>query len=332
MNSVRAKEASVLSALALGVFLCFGFLGNAVAADELQILSSDGTYVPVPESASSGFNGSFGRKNLSRAEAGLWSEIPSGRMTPAEVDELRLMKAPVPYYLRNQEAAPENTIGQDVRQRIYPNASGYPERAIGQITFRQGTSAGFICTGWMISPNTVATAAHCLHGGPGKGFSTNIQIFPGRDAGSNPFGGCTARSLFVPATWTTRGAQEDDFGAFKLNCSVGNATGWFGYMNLGVINNVNIAITGYPGDKPSGTAWSGSGLVIASTAGKVRYVIDTAGGMSGSPVFQPDRTGSLCTGPCALGIHAYGTQNGSNSGTRINSTVLALLNAARNAP
>ena len=332
MSIVQGWRGVTLSAASLAVLGCLSFGSSSATAETLEIYTTDGSYIPVQEGSVRGFNGSRGRQ-VSAAEAALFVEIPPGPLTPAERAELKAMRAPVPYYRRNEpEATPENTIGQDVRQRKYPNASGYPERAIGQITFTQGGSSGFICTGWLISPNTVATAAHCLHGGPGKQASSNVRFFPARDGGSNPYGGCTARAAAVPASWVTQGRQEDDFGAFKLNCNVGSVTGWFGFMNLGSINGLNIAITGYPGDKPSGTAWSGSGLVVSSTAGKVRYLIDTAGGMSGSPVFQPDRVGSICTGPCALGIHAYGTQNGTNSGTRINSTVAALLNNVRNAP
>ena len=77
---------------------------------------------------------------------------------------------------------------------------------------------------------------------------------------------------------------------------------------------------------------TGSGDVLASTLSKVFYRIDTAGGQSGAPIFEPDRFASTgCNGACALGIHAYGVGGGStvNSGTRINASVLAFLNAAR---
>ena len=303
--------------------------GSALADEAMEIVSSDGSFVPVSEMAGSGFSGSPGRQEPgARADAD--SEYPASTLTPEERAELRKLRSPVPYYLRNAKAGAvaESVIGQDARQRIYPLESGFPERAIGEITFTQGGSA-FICTGWLINANTVATAAHCVHGGPGRAFSTNVRFFPGRNAASNPFGSCSATSLFVPALWVTGGADVNDYGAFKLNCNVGNTTGSFGIHNLPAINGLSVAITGYPGDKPSGTSWSGSGDVASSAAQKVFYRIDTAGGQSGSPVFEPDRVGAGCVGVCALGIHAYGVSGGNNSGTRINATVLAFLNSAK---
>ncbi len=326
--------------------LTSSFLGVAVLtalslnepAQAVEISTSDGSYVAVPEASSArGFNGSYGKVGPG-VQPDANSEFPAGRITPAELAELKNLTSPVPYYIKKaskaERAAAESVIGNhDNRKRYYPALTGHPERAIGQITFRQGTS-NFICTGWLINNNTVATAAHCLHGGPGSVFSTNIVFFPARDATSNPFGSCTARTLFVPTAWRTGGSDLNDYGAFKLNCNVGATTGFFGIHNLNAINGLSVDISGYPGDKPSGTAWSGSGDVISSLPAplKVRYRIDTAGGQSGSPIFEPDRVGSGCQGPCAIGIHAYGVLNGTNSGTRINSVVLAFLNAARTAP
>ena len=308
--------------------------GSALAGDPLEIVSSDGSYVPVPENgASSGFSGSTGEEGTG-ARRDAEAEFPASTLSPAERAELRKLRSPVPYYLRNAEskAVAESVIGSDARQRIYPNESGYPERAIGQITFNQD-GGSFICTGWLINNNTVATAAHCLHGGPGSNYSTNVRFFPARNGSSNPYGSCTARTLFVPGAWLTFGNDVNDYAAFKLNCNIGATVGSFGIHNLGVINGLSVVITGYPGDKPSGTSWSGSGDVISSSSTKVRYRIDTAGGQSGSPIFEPDRLSSTgCNGACAIGIHAYGVSSGTNSGTRINATVLGFLNSARAAP
>lgn len=306
--------------------------GSAFAGEPLEFATSDGSYIAVAENASRGWSGSTGSQ-VAGARLDAESEYPASTLTPAELRELGKLRSPVPYYRRNaeSEASAESVIGQDARQRIYPAESGFPERAIGQITFTRG-GGSFICTGWLISSNTVATAGHCLHGGPGSSFSTNIRFFPARNGAINPFGFCSGRLSVVPGAWVATGLDIHDYGAFKLNCNVGVVTGFFGLVNLPVINGLSVAITGYPGDKPSGTSWSGSGDVIASAAQKVGYRIDTAGGQSGSPVFEPDRVGAGCVGPCAIGIHAYGVSGGLNSGTRINAIVLAFLFSVRALP
>jgi hypothetical protein len=40
----------------------------------------------------------------------------------------------------------------------------------------------------MVSDDTVATAAHCVHGGAGGGFFTNHVVYPGQDGASSPYG------------------------------------------------------------------------------------------------------------------------------------------------
>ena len=110
--------------------------GSAFDSESLEIASSDGTFVPMPEFSGRGFSGFLGRQEPgARPDAD--SEFSASTLTPEERAELRKLRAPVPYYLRNAEtgAVAESVIGSDARQRFYPVDSGYPERAIGQITF-----------------------------------------------------------------------------------------------------------------------------------------------------------------------------------------------------
>ena len=62
----------------------------------------------------------------------------------------------------------------------------------------------------------------------------------------------------------------------------------------------------------------------ATEARQVFYMVDTFGGMSGSPVWEDRPIGSpdRANGPCVYAIHAYGTHGAAphstnNHGTRI---------------
>lgn len=314
-----------LSAVALLV----AFAGTAVAAnDRHQIVSSDGS---VLESAASGaihgVSGGAGDRPIG-VPLDVEAEFPASRLTPGEMAEMARIYRPIVPPYASAEAAQETVIGSDGRYRIYPSASGHPERAIGLLTSNQGS-----CTAWLINPNTVATAGHCVHQGNGGSFSTNVVFYPGRDGASSPFGSCTARTLFTVVGWATNGDEQFDYGAVKLNCTVGNTTGWFGFFwQAASLVGLPVQVSGYPGDKPFGTHWSGSGDVQVSEVRKTRYMIDSFNGQSGGPVFETDRVGSFCTGPCANTIHAYGLFNGRNSGTRITQVVFNNLIAWRNAP
>ncbi len=235
------------------------------------------------------------------------------------------------------ESSVETVIGNDRRTRFYPTT--FPNSAIGLITFNQGIGS-FICTGWLISADTVATAGHCVHsGGPGVVFSTNVVFIPGKDGASNPFGSCTASTLFIDQTWVNTANEAFDFGAIRLNCTIGNTVGFFGFWFQGAtLNKQHALISGYPGDLGGTTQWGAFGAIKTTQAKQIFYFNDTFGGMSGSPIYQPDRPGPICFGACSMGIHAYGIPHGTgphqtqNHGTRINGHVFNSLISAINAP
>jgi glutamyl endopeptidase len=227
----------------------------------------------------------------------------------------------------------ETIIGLDTRVRTYTRS--YPARATVLITFRGGR-----CTGWLYGPDVVATAGHCVHsGGTAGAWMTGVRVWPGYDGTVAPFGSCTARWLASVNGWTVSASELFDYGVIKLNCTVGNTVGWYGFWwQTASLNLLPTIISGYPGDKPF-EQWLSVDQVRATQTNQVFYSNDTIGGMSGSPVWQDRPPGSaFCSnGPCVMAIHAYGLHGASphdafNHGTRIREPVFNNLITWRNAP
>lgn len=222
----------------------------------------------------------------------------------------------------------ETIIGDDERQRVDPTTT-FPARATVLITFSGGR-----CSGWLIGPDLVVTAGHCVHPGPlGQHFYRDVVVYPGRNGSASPYGSCTARRLYASQGWIDTGDDRFDYGAVKLNCRIGNTTGWFGlYHTPDTLTGATTIITGYPGDKPL-TQWRTTDRVRLSLMRRLFYRNDTIGGMSGSPVYSK-RPGC---GVCAVAVHAYGTygdppSSRNNHGTRITQKVFDNLVAWRDAP
>jgi glutamyl endopeptidase len=222
----------------------------------------------------------------------------------------------------------KTVIGADGRTLVTPTTS-YPARAAVLITFDGGR-----CSGWLYGPNVVATTGHCVHtGGTSGHWMTNVRVYPGRNGSSAPYGSCTARALYSVVGWTTSKDETYDYGAVKLNCTVGNTTGYFGFFwQAASLTGLSATVEGYPGDKPL-TLWKAGGSISMTQDRQVFYLQDTYAGQSGSPVFQ-NRSGC---GQCSMAIHAYGLHGGSphnqyNHGTRITQSVFNNLLTWKNAP
>lgn len=314
----RRLHALGFAALALG-------LASAAQADNKNLPTSSDGSVPSAIVTSTVPGGGYSGNKQPGVALDAEAEFPASRLTAAEQAVFAATFKPkiAPYASATEALDPESVISSDRRFRVYPQESGYPYRAVGLLTFNQG-SGSFTCTAWMISNNTVATAGHCVHSGGSTGvWSTNVRFYPARNGGTSPYGSCTATRLHSVNGWTASANPEYDYGAARLNCTIGNSTGWLGraWTTASQVG-LPIGIFGYPGDKLSGTQWGGAGAVALSETRKTRYPIDTAGGQSGAPVVQADGTGpGTCQGDCGIAIHAYAASGGNNSGTRITQTV-----------
>jgi glutamyl endopeptidase len=139
------------------------------------------------------------------------------------------------------------------------------------------------------------------------------------------------------AGWVTSGSEQYDYGAIKLDCSIGNRTGWYGYFwQAATLVGTAMTTQGYPGDKPL-TQWKSSDRIRANSSRQVFYQADTVGGQSGSPVWAYRKNTTGCNKrPCAMAIHAYGVHgtgahSTNNHGTRINQEVFNNLTSWKNA-
>jgi glutamyl endopeptidase len=210
----------------------------------------------------------------------------------------------------------EVVIGTDDRVQI-TGTSSYPWRVHASLLITAADNSQWIGTGWFIGPHTLMTAGHVVFiknsGVPGRdGWVKRISVMPGRNGATLPYGSVISTSFRSVTGWTVSGDQNYDYGAIIIPSELGATTGWFGF---GVWGDSELTasvgnISGYPGDKPSGTQWYHARRIASVNTRKVFYDIDTAGGQSGSAVYR-----IIGGGRYGVAIHAYG--GASNSGTRI---------------
>ena len=216
----------------------------------------------------------------------------------------------------------ETVHGTDTRRRVQPT-DVYPWSATASLLITARDGSQWVGTGWFISPRTLVTAGHCVYitnsGVPGRdGFVRSIEVMPGRNATTLPFGAVTSTEFWTVQGWIDGGDENFDYGAIIVPTPLGETVGTFGFGVLSddELDGAVLNIGGYPGDKPPGTFWFDSHLVARTGPTKVHYDIDTAGGQSGAAayVINDDST------RIAVAVHAYGGAT-TNSGTRISPPV-----------
>jgi glutamyl endopeptidase len=215
----------------------------------------------------------------------------------------------------------ETVHGPDNRIKVEETGK-YPYRINASLLITARDGSQWVGTAWFISDRTLITAGHCVYiknsGIPERdGWVKTIQVMPGRNAATLPYGSVTSSRFWTVKGWADSGDENYDYGAIIIPTDLGKTVGTIGYGSFTDADLVGSVanVTGYPGDKPSGTLWYDSKAIASVTATKVIYDIDTAGGQSGASVYVIKNDQRI-----AVAVHAYGGPV-TNSGTRISAPV-----------
>ena len=171
---------------------------------------------------------------------------------------------------------------------LRPNSGGVvtpvdsaPYRQTGKLVMRFGASTGS-CTGSVIRPGLVLTAAHCVHdfGDGRRGFADQVTFQPARHNGAKPYGDWKVDKIIVPKSYFNGSDRclpeapgvvcENDLAILVMKSKVnkkgtkqevGDVVGTYGiysndrgYTKLGGNGGLSAHLTqlGYPGVKFTG--------------------------------------------------------------------------------
>jgi glutamyl endopeptidase len=195
-------------------------------------------------------------------------------------------------------------IGDDSRFRITNrNAKTYHD-SIGLMRMSFTKLGSFICTGTVVGPRHIITAAHCIYDFKTKEYVQSVKYYPGlrEDFRSTkaPFGEFAAKSYVINQKYITSNDADDDLAmlVFSENLPVSPLPIGVAYQS-----SISISIAGYPGDKPIGELWEGYGnrYPHAKEINAVNHNVDTVGGQSGSAVRNSNKIVGVHSGAITYG-------------------------------
>ncbi|MBC1307186.1 trypsin-like serine peptidase [Listeria booriae] len=211
----------------------------------------------------------------------------------------------------------KSIVGTDTRVKVNPKVSPYNKVCSLYMYYSYGNKfKEFVGTGFAINSTTIATAAHCIYSKADSGWANGVVASFGLNGYGNQILTAGNKSLTVPTKYTSTGQWQYDYGYIKTNKSISAVRSLTMTTPMGT--NMDVTITGYPGEK-SGYQYKSSGNATIST-NRLAYNIDTTGGQSGSPIL--DKSNQV------VGIHNYGINevtglnNAMNTGTKLTPAII----------
>jgi glutamyl endopeptidase len=208
----------------------------------------------------------------------------------------------------------QDVIGEDDRRRVV-DTTQFPWNRICCLLVLYQSGARAVGTGWLAVSRTVLTAGHCVFL-LRFGWAKSVQVIPGWNGEpltSTPFGVHVSSQCLSVRAWVERGQGAYDCGAVILPQANAFNPPFVPIVAApdSILQSREVAIAGYPEDRPTGTMWSHARALARFDPSFLFYDVDTEGGESGGPVLTLSEHG-----PVAVGVHTDGSSQG-NFGVRI---------------
>ena len=258
--------------------------------------------------------------------------ITWGNESILNVSDIKLDIADV---INKSDIAP-TIVGEDDREEITNENAKDLEKAVVVLGHSYDDEIHASCSGAMVGPNVVLTAAHCLVQN-GK-YKKDIEVFAVAADKSESTPSLSAKSieLYIPKEYIELSresldslAREYDYGVVVLDKPIGLETGWFKLNAKSNPRLKKIITMGYSGDKPDNTLWRSEGRTgfVVYDNNTFKHNADTLLGNSGSPIVMKKRPDEI------IGIHiSHLTQAGDyapngypNTGLRITKDIIDLV-------
>ncbi len=205
--------------------------------------------------------------------------------------------APAQLAAANTRRVSKSTIfGSDDRVRVGDTtAPGWRSVALLEL-FDDTDTLQALCSGALLGPGVVLTAAHCVEPEDGSTVAS-VRVVPGRTGSSAPFGVAWARGSGVPHGWRTTvnpiQRASYDFALVYLDGDPfhGRTAPYLplvaGTDSYFQPTRFPLTTAGYPGDK-DGSMWATSTSDYVMTDFLLLSPMDQWEGQSGSPIWSPD--------------------------------------------
>lgn len=177
------------------------------------------------------------------------------------------------------------TLGQDNRQPLKDEQAAFPYSSAGQLRIKDEKGREYTCSGALVGPSSVLTAAHCVFDTSSGRYFKEISFSPGLNAPETPYPPVKWLHATTYRQFRARHPPDVnyDLAVVHLAQPIGQQLGFFGYAYKCGPRDMKLTTVGYPNDR----GVLGSAYMEMCTVAPKFDVCQSGNGSDWSTITQP---------------------------------------------